>query len=103
MTDVDRNRGDDLDAEAGYRPQSRDTDAVFERALFERFGTMDVTEKAELIDAMARDADHLVRAGVRFRHPAADDREIELRALALRLGRDWMLRAYGWDPDVEGW
>ena len=86
-----------------YRPQSLDADAVFERVLFDRWRAMDVVDKAELIDAMARDAADLSRAGVRMRHPAADEREINLRVFALRLGRDLMVRAYGWDPETHGW
>ena len=38
------------------------------------------------------------QAGERLRHPAADDREIFLRAAARRLSRDAMIRVYGWDP-----
>jgi hypothetical protein len=40
---------------------------------------------------------------VRLRHPDAGPDEVRLRALALRLGRDLMIAAYGWDPDIEGW
>jgi hypothetical protein len=36
--------------------------------------------------------------GVRLRHPEAADREVFLRAAALRLPRDLMIKAYGWDP-----
>lgn len=37
-------------------------------------------------------------SGVRARYPAASEREIFLRSAALRLPRDLMIRAYGWDP-----
>jgi hypothetical protein len=87
----------------GYRPQSRDADAVFERRLFGQWGVMDAVDKAELIDSMSRDAHELALIGVRLRHPAASERELELRAFALRLGRDLMVRVYGWDPEVQGW
>jgi hypothetical protein len=40
----------------------------------------------------------LVKAGIRTRHPAADEREVFLRAVATRLSRELMIRAYGWDP-----
>ena len=40
----------------------------------------------------------LVKAGIRTRHPAASEREVFLRAVATRLPRDLMIRAYGWDP-----
>lgn len=41
-------------------------------------------------------------AGVRMRHPEADDREVFLRGAALRLSRDQMIAAYGWDPEADG-
>jgi hypothetical protein len=42
----------------------------------------------------------LAEHGVRMQYPEASDREIFLRAAARRLGRDLMIRAYGWDPDT---
>jgi hypothetical protein len=44
----------------------------------------------------------LAKAGIRTRHPAADEREVFLRAVATRLSRELMIRAYGWDPLVHG-
>ena len=40
----------------------------------------------------------MAESGVRARYPGASEREIFLRAAALRLPRDLMIRAYGWDP-----
>jgi hypothetical protein len=39
--------------------------------------------------------------GVRSRHPGAGERELFLRAASLRLPRDLMIRAYGWDPQQD--
>jgi hypothetical protein len=39
-------------------------------------------------------------SGVRARYPHASEREIFLRSAALRLPRDLMIRAYGWDPET---
>ena len=44
----------------------------------------------------------LVKAGIRMRHPAAEEREVFLRAVATRLPRELMIRAYGWDPLQHG-
>jgi len=41
----------------------------------------------------------MAEAGVRARNPGASEREIFLRCAALRLPRDLMIRAYGWDPE----
>ena len=40
----------------------------------------------------------LVKSGIRMRHPAASEGEVFLRAVATRLSRELMIRAYGWDP-----
>ena len=50
-------------------------------------------------------ASHLVlrmyEAGVRLQYPEASEREIFLRTAARHLSRDLMIRAYGWDPQVD--
>jgi len=38
-----------------------------------------------------------------MRYPAASDDEVRLRVFALRLGREAMVRVYGWDPATMGW
>jgi hypothetical protein len=50
----------------------------------------------ELSDFAVRVAE----SGVRVRYPEASEREIFLRSAALRLPRDLMIRAYGWDPET---
>jgi hypothetical protein len=40
----------------------------------------------------------LTKAGIRMRYPEAEEREVFLRAVATRLPRELMIRAYGWDP-----
>jgi len=39
-----------------------------------------------------------VKAGIRLRYPEADEREVFLRAVAGRVPRELMIRAYNWDP-----
>ena len=36
--------------------------------------------------------------GVRQRYPSADEHEVRMRAAALRLDRQTMIKVYGWDP-----
>jgi hypothetical protein len=43
----------------------------------------------------------LQRASVQSMYPLADEREIFLRVAARRLDRETMIRAYGWDPDLN--
>ena len=40
-------------------------------------------------------------SGARARYPEASEREIFLRSASLRLPRDLMIRAYGWDPELN--
>lgn len=49
----------------------------------------------ELTDLAKEMAESVVLAD----YPEASEREIFLRAAALRLPRDLMIRAYGWDPE----
>lgn len=42
----------------------------------------------------------LQTANVRALYPDASEREVFLRVAARRLGRDLMVRAYSWDPDL---
>jgi hypothetical protein len=43
----------------------------------------------------------LAEAGVRLRYPNISEREVFLRAAALRIPRDLMIKAYGWDSDAH--
>jgi len=43
----------------------------------------------------------MVKAGIRLRYPAADEREVFLRAVASRVSRELMILAYGWDPALH--
>jgi hypothetical protein len=40
---------------------------------------------------------------IRRMYPGAGDHQVRLRVAALTLGRDTMVRVFGWDPDKEGW
>lgn len=53
--------------------------------------------------ALNRTLDGLALAGIRQRHGALDERELRLRLYALRLDREDMIRAFGWDPELEGY
>jgi hypothetical protein len=76
----------------------RDTNPRALEVFFELQRRRTVAEKLrdvfELSEWMIRNAE----AGVRLRYPQAAEREVFLRAAALRLPRDLMIKAYGWDP-----
>ena len=80
-----------------------DTPDSVQAMVVERWRAMSPTELLHVVDRLNASCERLSEAGVRQRHPAADDDEVRLRVIALRLGRDLMVEVYGWDPDVEGW
>jgi len=57
---------------------------------------MSPAEKAARVAALTRTACMLALAGLRSRHPAADERELLLRLAVLRLGAETVHRVYGW-------
>ncbi len=44
----------------------------------------------------------MAKQGVRMRYREAPEQEVFLRAVATRLPRELMIRAYGWDPLAHG-
>jgi hypothetical protein len=52
--------------------------------------------------ALADLALKMAEAGVRASYPQASDREAFFRLAARRLPRELMVRAYGWDPELDG-
>jgi len=44
----------------------------------------------------------MAEAGVREAHPQAPDREVFLRVASRHLPRELMIRAYVWDPEING-
>ncbi len=57
-------------------------------------------ERIAMAFEMTEFAVRVMESGVRARYPNASEREIFLRSAALRLPRDLMIRAYGWDPET---
>lgn len=80
-----------------------DTGADIEARRVDILRTMSIADKAACVAALNLDVQRMAEAGVRQRHPGADDREVFLRVAALRNGRELSVAAYGWDPDIEGW
>jgi hypothetical protein len=72
----------------GYRTQSEDTSYEVELMLFERWRSMDPAEKAALIGDASEALLELNLAGLAQRLPDASQRELELRAVALRYGKE---------------
>jgi hypothetical protein len=56
-------------------------------------------QRAVICLSLSGQAIRLSESGMRAMYPNASRREVFLRAAALRLPRDLMIRAYGWDPE----
>jgi len=63
------------------------------RALqLELYRRMTPGEKLALVLDLTDTAEIFARAGLRMRHPNADEREITLRLAELKYGREWLQR-----------
>jgi hypothetical protein len=85
------------------RTQSPDTSPEIERRQIEAWRRMEPWEKLRVVTELMRATEELAVAGIRERHPDATPREIQLRLGALRIDRETMIRAFGWDPEKEGY
>jgi hypothetical protein len=76
-----------------------DTDPRAREVLLELERRMTPGDRAALAFALSGMILRAAEAGVRLRHPNADEHEVLVRTAALHLDRDLMIRAYGWDPE----
>ena len=75
-----------------------DTDPRAMEAWLEILRNKTAGERIDIALNLTDFAIRMAESGVRARHPEASEREIFLRTTALRIPRDLMIRAYGWDP-----
>jgi hypothetical protein len=85
------------------KPLARDTSIEAETLLFDHYGSLEVHEKTEIIADLNGQMDRIALVGIRERHPDASEREQHLRLAALKYGRELMVKAFGWDPELQGW
>lgn len=79
-----------------------DTHPKVEAFILDGYRRMSVAEKMARVVAMSRAVQQLGLVDVRRAHPDATDRELSLRLASRRLDASTMRRAFGWDPNVEG-
>ena len=60
---------------------------------------MTPAQRLEAADRLSRSVRELALAGLRERHPAADETELRVRLTARLYGRDASRRVHGWVPD----
>lgn len=76
-----------------------DTDPKALEVFYELQRQRSPAQKLEDVFELSEWMFQLQEAGVRLRYPGISDREVFLRAAALRIPRDLMIKAYGWDPE----
>jgi hypothetical protein len=80
-----------------------DTSPEAERFLIDGYRRMSPTQKLERVFSLNRMIEQLQRARITADYGEMPEREMRLRLASLRLGRDTMLKAFGWDPEEKGW
>jgi len=88
---------------SGYHPQSPDTNPKIERIQIKAYRKMSPQEKMLHVTQLSKACNDLALAGIHDRYPNADNNEIRLRLGALRIDRALMVKAFGWDPEKEGY
>lgn len=83
------------------KPLSLDTSAEAQDLIFELLGSASTTKKLALTFELIPTTRLMVLAGVRSRFPNADEAEVKRRLISKLLSREDVIRAYGFDPDVE--
>ena len=67
------------------------------------FRKMEPWKKLALSEAMTQTVIQLAAARIRKQHEGISERELRLRLASLWLDRDTMVKAFGWDPEKEGY
>jgi hypothetical protein len=80
-----------------------DTHPAVEAFLIAGYRRMTVAEKMARVSALSQAVQQLAVVDIKRRHPHADVREQALRLASRRLDAETMRRAFGWDPDREGY
>ena len=80
-----------------------DTSPEAERFLIEGYRRMPPSEKLARVFSLNRMIEQLQRARITADYGEMSEREMRLRLASLRLGRDTMVKVFGWDPEEKGW
>lgn len=86
------------------RTQSPDTPPDIEERLIEAYRSMSPEERLMKVFDLNRAVQEMAAARIRDQYgPDLPERELRLRLAALWIDRETMIRAFGWDPEVEGY
>lgn len=82
---------------------SADTPIEVERLMIEAYRRMTPEQKLERVFGLRQALQELTAAAIRQQRPDASESEIRLRVASRSIPRELMVRAFGWDPEVEGY
>ena len=85
------------------KPLSPDTSTDAQRVQFELLRRLSPAQKLALAFELTDTMRELILADLRHRFPQAGDVEIKRRFIARVLLREDVIRAYGFDPQAEGY
>jgi hypothetical protein len=86
------------------KTQSPDTPPEIEAILLERYRQMAPLERLRQVWELNRTAQTMAAMRIQAQYgPGLSERELRLRLAALWLDRETMVKAFGWDPEVEGY
>ncbi len=80
-----------------------DTSPEAERIIIEGYRRMTPTQKLQRVESLNRALVLLQKARIRADYGDIPDEEMRMRLGALRLGRETMIKVFGWDPEEKGW
>jgi hypothetical protein len=86
----------------GTAKGASDTSPEAETMMFRLWRQASPAQKLRKVFGIGKMVNELVRAELRKRYPDATPREIELRLAARNLDRETMIRAFHWDPELQG-
>jgi hypothetical protein len=86
----------------GTAQGASDTSPDVEERMFALWRRATPGQKLRKVFGIGKMINDLVRGELRGRYPGATPREIELRLAARNLDRETMIRAFHWDPEVQG-
>ena len=84
------------------KPLSPDTTVEAQRKHYELMRRLTPTQRLALAFELTDAARKMILADLKHRFPRADENEIQRRFIARVLKREDVIRAYGFDPRVEG-
>ena len=78
-----------------------DTDPEALEVFLQLLRQMTPSQRVARVFELTAFQESLQRASVRSMYPQAGEREVFLRVAARRLDRETMIKAYGWDPELN--